>query len=236
MGEDGPVTEPARSRRPRGSIDAEQILEGAFRLAAEVGLAKLSMTELAARLNVGVTSIYWHVANKDELLRRMATQAIQRLDEQLPRPAAREPAGWRAYLEEYFGRQREVFAADDLLTDLTAVQQSSSDARGTDLAYGSLEAIVQYLVSAGFRPVDAWNLYSSLAAFTQGFVLSERRRMISGFPPAGLRQLGVIDPERTPLLTELVRDEGILIDMTGDGVFAYGLARMLDGAERASTR
>lgn len=32
------------------------------------GLAALSMRRLAARLNAGATSIYWHVANKDELL------------------------------------------------------------------------------------------------------------------------------------------------------------------------
>ncbi|ROO85505.1 TetR family transcriptional regulator [Actinocorallia herbida] len=220
----------ARSRRPRGSIDPERILDGAFALARETGLANLSMAELAARLDVGVTSIYWHVTNKDELLRRMAAKAIARLDEMLPRPDGRPPQEWRAYLAEYFALQRAILAQDSLLSDLTAVKDARYDQEGFDTAYRGLEAVIRYLVAAGFGALDAWHLYSSLSLYTEGFVGAERRRAATAFPPEGLRQLGLLDPDGTPLIASLVQHEGISIDLTGDAAFTAGLATILDGA------
>ncbi|GAB2826799.1 TetR family transcriptional regulator [Actinocorallia aurea] len=220
----------ARSRRPRGSIDAEQILDAAFALARESGLANLSMAELAARLDVGVTSIYWHVTNKDELLRRMAAKAIARLDGMLPPPEGRPPSEWRAYLAEYFTRHRAILAEDALLADLTAVKQPRYDQEGFDTAFRGLEAVIRYLVAAGFAPLDAWHLYSALSLYTEGLVAAERRRTATAFPPPGLRQLGHLDPDATPLIAALVQHDDIAIDLTGDAAFAAALTTILDGA------
>ena len=80
------MASPARTRLARGSLDRDRILEAALKLAQEVGLAELNIPSLAARLDVGVTSIYWHVPNRDELIRLMAVRAIERLDGLLPSP------------------------------------------------------------------------------------------------------------------------------------------------------
>jgi len=60
-----------RQRRERGSISVEEILTGAFEVAAHVSIDNLSMPVLARHLDVGVTSIYWYFRRKDELLDAM---------------------------------------------------------------------------------------------------------------------------------------------------------------------
>lgn len=60
-------TRESRQAKP-ATLDRAQIVREAMALLDAEGLAALSMRRLATRLNSGATSIYWHVANKDELL------------------------------------------------------------------------------------------------------------------------------------------------------------------------
>ncbi|MFG2431139.1 TetR/AcrR family transcriptional regulator [Streptomyces sp. NPDC048590] len=54
----------------------ESVLEEAVALLDEAGAPALTFRALAQRLGGGVASIYWYVANKDELLDRAADHAI----------------------------------------------------------------------------------------------------------------------------------------------------------------
>ncbi|MFE3442840.1 TetR/AcrR family transcriptional regulator [Nocardia sp. NPDC059180] len=60
------------SREPRqpktSGLRREQIVEAAVEILDTEGMAALSMRKLGARLDAGATSLYWYVANKDELL------------------------------------------------------------------------------------------------------------------------------------------------------------------------
>ncbi len=221
---------PARARLARGSLDRERILEAALALAEDVGLANLNIPMLAARLRVGVTSIYWHVPNRDELIRLMATRAVDRLDGLLPRPDGWEPADWQGYLREYFTRQRGIFADDDLLTDLTVMRVMKYEPKSLSLGFLSIETVLRYLIAAGFAPVDAWNLYSALSLYTQGFAVVERRSRVTGFPRDPARQLESVDVERTPVIAELIRAGAVSMDLAGDPTFEAGLRWLLDGA------
>lgn len=60
-----PETNPARH-------DRESVARTALALLDEVGLADLSMRRIAARLDVQPSALYWHVANKQELLADLA--------------------------------------------------------------------------------------------------------------------------------------------------------------------
>ncbi|WP_336502342.1 TetR family transcriptional regulator [Microbacterium paraoxydans] len=60
-----PETNPARH-------DRESVSRTALALLDEVGLADLSMRRIAARLDVQPSALYWHVANKQELLADLA--------------------------------------------------------------------------------------------------------------------------------------------------------------------
>jgi AcrR family transcriptional regulator len=224
------MTSPGRTRLARGSLDRDRILQTAWKLAQQVGLAELTIPSLAARLDVGVTSIYWHVRNRDELLRLMAARAIERLDGLLPSPDGWEPADWASYLREYFTRQRGIFASDDLLTDLTVMRVTKYAPKTLNLGYVSIELLLRYLMAAGFGPVDGWNLYCALSLYTQGFAVVERRSRVTGFPRDPAVQIESLDVDKTPIIADMLRAGAVSIDLAGDPTFEAGLQWLLDGA------
>jgi AcrR family transcriptional regulator len=224
------MTSPGRGRLARGSLDTDRILAAALELAGEVGLARLNVPLLADRLGVGVTSIYWHVRNRDELVRLMSLRAVERLDSLLPGLDGWTPADWASYLREYFTTQRAIFAGDDLLTDLTVMRVMKFEPKTLSPGFASIEALLHYLVAAGFAPVDGWNLYCALSLYTQGCAVVERRTRVNGFPLDPAEQLQTLDEEQTPLIAGLVRDGAISADLAGDSTFQAGLRWLLDGA------
>ena len=56
------------------------VLDAATRLVEEQGIAGLSMRKLAAELGVAVTSIYWHVGNREALLDELVQEMVHGLD------------------------------------------------------------------------------------------------------------------------------------------------------------
>lgn len=224
------MTASERARLARGSLDKERIVSAAFELAGQVELANLTMPALATYLDVGVTSIYWHVRTRDDLLCLMAARAVAQLDGLLPTPAGRDPRDWQEYLGEYFKKQRSVFAADDLLADLTSMRNAKYGPETIELGYLGIEKILRYLLSAGLTPVDGWNLYCSLSLYTQGFAVVERRSRATRSAGAGASQLDILDAEATPLIAQMLRDGAISIDLVGDATFEAGLRWLLVGA------
>src|SRR5690348_10986222 len=59
-----------REKRPSKSptLSRAQIVRAAMEILDTEGMDALSMRRLGSRLGAGATSIYWHVAHKDELL------------------------------------------------------------------------------------------------------------------------------------------------------------------------
>ena len=201
-----------------------------------MGLASLTIPALAARLEVGITSIYWHVHNRDELVLLMSERAIERLDGLLPGLDGWEPADWRSYLRGYFTRQRDIFADDDLLTDLTVMRVTKSHPTTLQRAFPGVERVLRYLTAAGFSPIDAWNLYSALSMYTQGFAVVERRSREIGIPLEADLQAGRVDAEQTPIIAELARTGAVSLDLAGDHAFRSGLEWLLDGAAARAPR
>jgi AcrR family transcriptional regulator len=71
----------ARPRRGRPGHDQEAVLAAAVRLFNERGYEATSMGELAERLGITKSSIYHHVAGKEELLRLAVDHALDGLFE-----------------------------------------------------------------------------------------------------------------------------------------------------------
>lgn len=86
-----------RPRRPRSreaSLSRDQIVRAAIRLADEEGGQAISMRRVAASLDAGTMTLYWHVADREALLAYMVDAALG----EHVLPAA--PSGdWRADLE-----------------------------------------------------------------------------------------------------------------------------------------
>jgi TetR/AcrR family transcriptional regulator, tetracycline repressor protein len=70
------VTQPARE-----SISREAVVDAAIRLVESYDVATLTMRRLAAELGTAVTSIYWHVGNRDALLDLMVDQLLADMSE-----------------------------------------------------------------------------------------------------------------------------------------------------------
>lgn len=220
-----------RKRRARGSIDPGQILDGAFVIAGRDGLDGLSMPNLAAHLDVGVTSIYWYFRNKEDLLRQMSARAHARVQSKVPVPSDYDPSAWREFLADSARVQRSISAEDDLVVDLIYLRTSSYTRATTHEVFEGLEGILAFLVKAGFSPRSAWMVFSTLSVYLRGLLITERVRRTNHTPPEGLAQLNLLDAEKMPLLTELVRTEPVIIDNTGDEAFEFAVGHILDQAE-----
>jgi TetR/AcrR family tetracycline transcriptional repressor len=76
--------------RERTPLDRARITSTAIEMIDEVGVEKLTMRAVAARLDVSAMALYHHVEDKDELLRMVGDDVLGRL--QLPDPATGD---WR---------------------------------------------------------------------------------------------------------------------------------------------
>ncbi|QLY31311.1 TetR/AcrR family transcriptional regulator [Nocardia huaxiensis] len=89
-------TRPQRQRRETPALSRKQIVDEAIALLDSEGVDNLSMRRLGTRLNAGATSLYTHVANKEELLQLVVDQVFGevRVPEQI------EAGNWRRDLTE----------------------------------------------------------------------------------------------------------------------------------------
>src|SRR4051794_21832774 len=87
---------PRRAKRDQPTLTRDQIVDAALQLLDAEGLDGLSMRRLGTRLNSGATSVYWHVANKDELLELALDRVMGEV--RVPGPDA---GAWRAAVEGY---------------------------------------------------------------------------------------------------------------------------------------
>lgn len=86
---------PPRTRRPRGSLTSEAILDAAEAVAVD-GFDALTMREVAARLGAAPMSLYRYYATKDELVDALLDRVLGRLD--VPPPTKDWVDDVRAYV------------------------------------------------------------------------------------------------------------------------------------------
>ncbi len=225
-----PVAE-KRQRRERGSINPDDIIDGAFELAEQIGVDNLSMPLLGKHLGVGVTSIYWYFRKKDELLNAMTTRALRQYVFATPYVQAKD---WRQSLRNHAHAMRTTFLGNPILCDLILIRAALSP-RAAQLGVQEVERAIASLVEAGLSPQDAFDTYSTISVHIRGSVvlrrLYEKNQASDADGPADFEEALVIDPNVTPLLAQTTR-EGHRIGAADDANFEYGLNCILDHAER----
>ncbi|WP_410872927.1 TetR/AcrR family transcriptional regulator [Nocardia sp. A7] len=223
-GEESAVRTPRRQRRQRNSITAADIVSGAFALATEVTVEKLSMPALARRLDVGVTSIYWYFRSKDLLLQAMRDRALEQYEIALPFTGH---GPWHELLRHHFRTMRTLFLENPVLCDLLIVDTSNYGDNPDRVARERLETILTTLVAAGFTPEHALDTYFSLASHSSAFALLERQENLE---PARLPATAAIDPATMPLLAGLA-ESGYQFRLAQDRTFEAGLDALLERAK-----
>jgi AcrR family transcriptional regulator len=159
-----------RPRRARGSINPADIVAGAFEFCRTTPVDEMTMPQLAASLNVGVTSIYWYFKSKRELLDAMTEEALSSFYESMP-PLRSQ--GWQDMLREFFVNFYTLLAADTLKCDLIVRRIGGQD-DGEMRTWVRAEELLAALAEAGFPPSVAQHAFFTLSIYTQGFLLAER--------------------------------------------------------------
>ncbi|MEU7580787.1 TetR family transcriptional regulator [Streptomyces sp. NPDC041068] len=70
-----------KGKETRTHLDREQVLDAAAGLVKQHGPQALTMRKLAAELGTAVTSIYWHVGNRESLLDALVERTVADLGE-----------------------------------------------------------------------------------------------------------------------------------------------------------
>lgn len=206
-------------RRPRGSLDVEEIITGAFELADEVSIAGLSMPVLAKHLDVPVTSIYWHFRKKEQLLDAMTERATRQYH--FTNPFV-DGGTWQDGLRNHFRKMHVVFGENPVLCELILMRTGELSPEATHTSIDNLETVVKTMVDAGFRPDDALSVYLALSGHSRGTSMIEHLNA-SQRRDRGRRATGVTAEH--PLLYELEfrghRVDGLEFDFTLDAIIAH---------------
>ncbi|MFD0688169.1 TetR/AcrR family transcriptional regulator [Actinomadura fibrosa] len=223
---------PDRSRRGRPQLSRDEIVRAAVELLDAEGLDGLSMRRLAAMIGAGATSLYFYVANKDELLELV-------LDEVMGEVAVPDVAGgdWRAAAAEFSRGMRAMILRHPWTTAILGEQPNIGPRamRTSDRAIAMFRA-------AGFRgPEIAWAgslLMSHAVGTATGEVAYRRVAARSGADgdQVGeqlgpyLEQAGAAYPNFLEWWREN-RDRAVDMRQNHDDTFEFGLRRLLDGLE-----
>ncbi|GLP76541.1 TetR family transcriptional regulator [Mycobacterium antarcticum] len=222
-----PATTEKRVRRMRGSINPDDIIEGAFELAETVGIDNLSMPLLGRHLGVGVTSIYWYFRKKDDLLNAMTDRALRQYVFATPYV---EAENWRETLGNHARVMRKTFLGNPILCDLILIRSALSP-RAARVGAAAVEKAIENLVEAGLSPRDAFDTYSAVSVHVRGSVILQRISDKNRSTEEAFDEARVIDAETAPLLAEMT-GAGHWIGASDEKNFEYGLACLLDNAER----
>jgi AcrR family transcriptional regulator len=148
-------------------LDRPLILSHAFAILNELGLERLTLRRLAARLGVQAPAIYWHFKNKQELLDEMATQVFR--EALMEAPVFDAGQAWQDWAMNYCLGLRKT---------LLRYREGARMFSGTYLTdpglYAAMDASLRKLTSAGFSLRQSALGLRALYCFVVGFVIEEQ--------------------------------------------------------------
>jgi AcrR family transcriptional regulator len=224
-------TRPKRGRE-QPALSREQIVAEAIKLLDATGLDTLSMRNLGKQLGAGATSLYRHVANKDELIELVIDEVYGEIE--VPDGSA----DWRAstavcansvramilrhpWVASVLGQIGTSYLGPNVmrLSDqmLALFEQGGFSLHEADLA---LSSVLSYVIGWGINEA-AW--MTSLARSGLG-----EREWAERMEPAA-REAAKGHPRLSKLYETAASNAGA--EGREDG-FGYGLERMLDGLEK----
>ncbi|MFJ7155021.1 TetR/AcrR family transcriptional regulator [Streptomyces sp. NPDC101118] len=150
----------------RSPLTRDEVLEAAAALVKQHGPAALTMRKLAAELGTAVTSIYWHVGNRESLLDALVERTVQ--DMGAISPTGRTPA------------ERVVSVARRLRRELRERPHLIAMVHERGLTermfLPAQQALVHEVRAAGLHGTRAADAVRAIQFQIVGFVLVERNR------------------------------------------------------------
>ncbi|SPF03165.1 TetR/AcrR family transcriptional regulator [Streptomyces sp. MA5143a] len=158
-------TRPRRQKREQPALSREVIVAEAVRLLDEEGAAALSMRRLGTRLNAGATSMYSHVASKDELIELVVDHVYGEME--VPGPDAAKD--WRAAASACAHSVRSTILRHPWIAPMLGEVGVSLGPNSMRLTEGMLAMLEE----AGFDLEQADHVVRILFAYVIGMTTSE---------------------------------------------------------------
>ncbi|MFJ6717016.1 MULTISPECIES: TetR/AcrR family transcriptional regulator [unclassified Streptomyces] len=150
----------------RSPLTREEVLDAAASLVRQGGPAALTMRALATELGTAVTSIYWHVGNRESLLDALVERTVREMGE--IRPSGRTPAERIVSVARLL--RRELRERPHLIA---MVHERGLTER---MFLPAQQALVREVHCAGLRGARAADAVRAVQFQIVGFLLVERNR------------------------------------------------------------
>jgi AcrR family transcriptional regulator len=200
------------------------VLNTALKLADQGGLESLSMRKLGQELGVEAMAVYYHFANKDEVLDGIVDLVFGEID--LPVAGA----DWKTAM-----RQRAISLRDVLARHRWAIGMMESRRNPGPANLRHHDAVIGNLRAAGFDMGMVAHAYSLLDGYIYGFALTKMNLPFdSGDDVAGLAQ-DMLEPfplGEYPNLVAFITEHATKPGYDFGDEFEYGLDVILDGLEK----
>jgi AcrR family transcriptional regulator len=222
-------TQMPNQTRPRDPLTRDRVLQAALKLADEGGLDALSMRKLGQELGVEAMAVYYHFANKDEVIDGIVDLVFA----EIHLPVAGAP--WKAEM-----RRRAVSVRDTLLRHRWAIGLMEARSHPGPANLRHHDAVIGNLRAAGFEMAMVAHAYSVLDAYIYGFALTKMNLPFAAGDNVAEMAEAMLEPfpsDEYPNMAAFVT-EHIMVTPGYDfgDEFDYGLDLILDGLERTRLR
>jgi AcrR family transcriptional regulator len=218
---------------PRLKLSRERVLRAAIQVADDGGLESLTMRRLAEVLGAEAMSLYYHVANKNEVFDGIVEMVVGEINDAVGRiDVSADGAGWKKAVRERILSAREV-----LLRHRWAPQVFESRTATSLAVLRYHDGLVAMMQAGGFTNDQIHHALHALGSRAMGFAQEL-------FDPGGTPSAddaaaslgGVADqlPHLVAMMMDVAHDDpdstlGWCDDQTE---FEFGLDLILDGLDR----
>jgi AcrR family transcriptional regulator len=210
-------------REARPALSLERIVREAIAVADGDGLGAVSMQRLARQLGAGTMSLYRHVPGKQDLVSLM-------LDAAIGEPPRLPSGDWRAALRTWARASLDRFRDHPWALEVVVTSRVMGP---NEVAWS--EAAFRAMSEAGLPAAAVVNAVLTVNGYVRGIAQlkldpSLGRAESGGHkgPSIDLDAVMRFAPERYPTLLAIVAAGP---ESSGEGLFEFGLERILDGLE-----
>lgn len=132
------------------------------------GIADLSMRRLARELNVSPSALYWHFANKQQLLGAVADRVLGRAC------ADPGPGSWQWRIQTVCERLRDALLSHTDGAELVSASLAAGQSRA---ATAVVARLAEAATAAGIHPDQAGQVARTVVYYVLGFTADEQSRL-----------------------------------------------------------
>ena len=211
----------------RPSLTRVRIIEGAVKLADDIGVDALTIRKLATSLTVKPMTIYHYVANKEAIVDGMVDEVFNEID--LPSV----DTDWKSAI-----RERSISARAVLVKHPWAVPLMESRSTPGPATLRHHDAVLGCLRNGGLSVAMTAHAFALIDALIYGFAIQEASLpATSGEEMAELVEevFDMASADEYPYLTELTTEHILQPGYDFGNEFEFGLNLILDGLDKSVT-